>query len=85
MRAALENYALEHDGGFPTDLGYLLERGDGSPGYLAGRTKLCNDPWRHPYLYELCAQGRGFRLASLGQDGLPGGSDEAADLVLLSR
>lgn len=44
------------------------------------RQKVPNDPWGHPYQYRSPAEGHEFEVSSLGKDGRPGGSDEAADL-----
>ena len=46
-------------------------------GHLEGG--IPTDPWNRPYLYE--AEGRSFRVATLGADGQPGGEGEDADLV----
>ena len=39
-----------------------------------------NDPWGNPYLYRHPGQHGDFDLSSLGKDGLPGGTGEAADI-----
>ena len=40
------------------------------------------DPWGNDYQYRVPGDdGRPFTLASLGQDGQLGGSDDAADIV----
>ncbi len=39
-----------------------------------------NDPWGHPYLYTQPGEHGEFDLLSLGKDGQPGGTGEAADL-----
>jgi general secretion pathway protein G len=42
-----------------------------------------NDPWNRPYQYRIPGgAGREFDLSSLGSDGQPGGSGEAADIAL---
>ncbi len=41
-----------------------------------------NDPWGHPYVYRNPgSQGAAFDIVSLGSDGQPGGSGEAADIT----
>jgi hypothetical protein len=40
-----------------------------------------NDPWGHPFLY--ASTGRGYRLTCQGADGAPGGSADAADLIVV--
>ena len=39
------------------------------------------DPWGRPYQYRSPGQHGEFDLLSLGKDGQPGGSDEAADIT----
>lgn len=39
-----------------------------------------NDPWGRPYLYKQPGQHGEYDLSSLGADGQPGGSGEAADV-----
>lgn len=38
------------------------------------------DPWGRPYLYRYPGQNREYDLISLGKDGQPGGTGEAADI-----
>lgn len=39
------------------------------------------DPWGRPYLYRVPGtEGRDFDITSLGKDGAPGGSGDAADI-----
>jgi general secretion pathway protein G len=53
---------------------------DGSPG-IAALEKSPKDPWGHPYLYEVPAEGCA-KATCLGNDGQPGGEGEAADTVV---
>lgn len=39
-----------------------------------------NDPWGNPYQYRLPGEHGEFDLLSLGKDGQPGGTAEAADI-----
>lgn len=39
------------------------------------------DPWGRPYIYAIPGQHGEYELASYGQDGQPGGKDEAADIT----
>jgi general secretion pathway protein G len=39
------------------------------------------DPWGRPYLYRYPGEHREYDLMSLGKDGQPGGSGEAADVT----
>ena len=41
------------------------------------------DPWGHPYVYKLAANGRDADVLSYGADGQPGGVGDAADISLL--
>ena len=46
--------------------------------------KLPDDPWGHPYQYAVPGEGgQPFALFSLGADGQPGGSGDAADIGIL--
>lgn len=38
------------------------------------------DPWGRPYIYRAPGAQREFEIISLGKDGLPGGTGDAADL-----
>lgn len=50
--------------------------------YLEDR--LPDDPWGHPYQYAMPGEGgQPFALFSLGADGQPGGSGDAADIGIL--
>jgi len=42
------------------------------------------DPWGSDYLYRPSADGRGYRLQCLGSDGVPGGSGDDVDLVVIN-
>jgi len=46
-------------------------------GYLK---RLPDDPWGHPYQYALPGEHGPFDIYSLGADGVPGGTDENADI-----
>lgn len=39
------------------------------------------DPWDHPYQYKAPGEHGDYDLYSLGNDGQPGGADEAADIT----
>ena len=82
---ALDQYRLD-TGRYPsTDLGLkaLVERPTNEPKwqgpYLAKAIPL--DPWGNPYQYIQPGQHGEYDLWSFGQDGQPGGSDEAADVT----
>lgn len=89
LGAALDAYRLDN-GRYPTTeqgLAALWEEPIGEPRptswrgpYL--RKRVPPDPWGNPYLYVHSGerQPRGYDLASLGADGLPGGEGEDADI-----
>lgn len=45
------------------------------------RAQIPPDPWGHPYVYRSPGQQSDFDLVSYGQDGQPGGTGEAQDVV----
>ena len=88
--AALELYRLDM-GGYPTEsqgLDALVERprdaraaGRWSGPYLTDAAGL-TDPWSNPYGYARPGpDGKPYTITSLGADGAPGGSGEAADIA----
>jgi general secretion pathway protein G len=48
------------------------------------RDTLLNDPWSRPYLYQSRDGGGSFAISTLGSDGVAGGTDDKADLVVSS-
>ena len=76
---ALDDYAVNHGGRYPDRLSVLLEEGPESTlGKRPGGLPL--DEWGRPYLYRAPVESRDPCVYTLGRDGLPGGSDEDADL-----
>lgn len=71
----------EDTGNWPADLEALTLPGGNGP-YM--RDKDINDPWGHPVVYRIAADGRGFALAILGRDGRVGGVGPDADTALAS-
>lgn len=51
------------------------------PGKLSD---LPDDPWGRPFLYRVTGAGRGYRLECHGEDGVPGGDGDDADLVVVN-
>lgn len=45
------------------------------------RKTVPNDPWGNPYLYSAPGEHGEYDLSSLGKDGQPGGTDDAADIT----
>lgn len=85
--SALDLYRLDV-GRYPSQgegLTALFERPAGASRwngpYLKG-AGMPADPWDNPYVYRVPGtQGRDYDLISLGSDGSPGGSGDAADLI----
>jgi general secretion pathway protein G len=89
LEKALDQYRLDV-GSFPsTEMGLAaldtrpqnLEKWAGP--YL--KKSVPPDPWDRPYLYRSPGEHGDYDLSSLGSDGQPGGSGEAADLNNWSR
>ncbi len=88
MRAladALDQYRLDV-GGYPSTEQGLASLYEQPPGeerwqgpYL--RSAVPKDPWGHPYQYRHPGEHGEFDLMSLGKDGRPGGTGEAADIL----
>ena len=81
---ALDQYRLD-TGHYPqTELGLsaLVVRPPNEPKwsgpYLAKAVP--PDPWGHPYIYKAPGDHADYDLSSLGKDGQPGGTGEAADI-----
>jgi general secretion pathway protein G len=84
LEKALDQYRLD-TGRYPSaELGLkaLIERPQNEPRwngpYLRKGVPL--DPWGKPYLYRIPGEKSDFELVSLGKDGQPGGTGEAADI-----
>lgn len=91
LENAVEQYRMENRR-YPTTeqgLSALVVRPSSPPepiryppgGYLR-RTKLPDDPWGQPYQYSAPGQNNphSFDIWSLGSDGAPGGTGDAADI-----
>lgn len=85
LEQALDQYRLDA-GHYPTTeqgLAALMtkpgnEQKWGGP-YL--KKNVPQDPWGRPYLYKSPGEHGEYDLYSLGKDGQPGGTDEAADIT----
>lgn len=88
MRAlsdALDQYRLDV-GGYPSTeqgLASLTAQPSGEERWQGPylRSAVPKDPWGNPYQYRHPGEHGEFDLISLGKDGRPGGTGEAADLV----
>jgi general secretion pathway protein G len=81
---ALDQFRIDV-GRFPTSaegLGVLIERPPGATKWSGPYLKkgVPNDPWGRPYQYRAPGQKGDYDIVSLGKDGLPGGSEENADI-----
>ena len=84
IEKALDQYRLD-TGHYPTQesgLGALIKRPANEPRWDGPYLKsdLPNDPWGKPYIYKIPSERGDFDLMSLGKDGAPGGTGEAADI-----
>jgi general secretion pathway protein G len=81
---ALDHYRLDTGHYPPTELGLsaLVTRPQNEPKwagpYLAKAVP--SDPWGRPYIYKSPGEHGDYDLLSLGKDGQPGGTGEAADI-----
>jgi general secretion pathway protein G len=84
----LDMYRLD-TGTYPTTeqgLGALIANPTGVAGWNGPYVKgdqVPNDPWSRPFQYRNPSQrpGQSYDLFSLGSDGAPGGTGEAADVI----
>lgn len=90
LEQALDLYRLD-TGGYPTTqqgLQALIRDPGGVRGwrgpYLDAAT-VPTDPWGRPYVYRMPGERGAYDLLSLGADGAPGGSGEAADVASTRR
>jgi general secretion pathway protein G len=90
FKSALDLYRLDV-GRYPTTqqgLGALLVNPQNIPGwkgpYLDAKS-LPKDPWSNAYIYQSPGQHGDYDLTSLGADGAPGGTGDAADVTSWQR
>lgn len=84
LEKALEQYRLD-TGHFPTQeqgLNAIFKKPANEPRWDGPYLKkeLPLDPWGKPFIYKIPGDKGDFDLMSLGKDGAPGGTGEAADL-----
>ncbi len=86
FRQALETFRM-HAGRYPSTQEGLEALQTQPPGLASWRGPYLargvpKDPWGNPYVYKSPGdQGREFDILSLGSDGQPGGTGEAADVA----
>jgi general secretion pathway protein G len=82
---ALDQYRLDTGHYPPTDLGLnaLVIRPANEPKWIGPylAKAVPNDPWGRPYQYKSPGEHGDYDLWSLGKDGQPGGTAEAADIT----
>ena len=84
IEKSLEQYRLD-TGHFPTQeqgLSAVVKKPANEPRWDGPYLKkeLPLDPWGRPFIYKIPGDRGEFDLVSLGKDGAPGGTGEAADL-----
>jgi general secretion pathway protein G len=87
LKQAVTSYMLDFKGQPPSSLEDLIAppsntgNSEWKGPYLADATKVPDDPWGNPYVYETPGPaGQEFEIRSFGADGREGGTGEAADL-----
>jgi general secretion pathway protein G len=84
LEKALDQYRLDTGRYPPTELGLtaLVDKPAAEPKWAGPylRKAVPLDPWGKPYMYKVPGEKGDFDLVSLGKDGQPGGSGEAADI-----
>jgi general secretion pathway protein G len=77
---AVEHYRIDNNS-YPSDAQGLqilaAPSATGTGGYIK---KLPADPWKRPYIYVFPGQHGAFDIATLGADGVAGGTGENADI-----
>lgn len=81
LSTALDTYRLDV-GNYPESLAELrVGKAPGWDGPYLPR-ELPNDPWAHPYVYQVGSQdGKPYTLKSFGKDGRQGGEGDNEDIV----
>ena len=80
IKEALDAYAMQHGGEYPTSLDPLVAPDEHGRRYL-NQTKVPKDPWREAYGYKPPGPGQPQpRAFTLGADGVPGGTGDDADI-----
>lgn len=84
LEKALDQYRLD-TGHYPSQdqgLAAIIKKPANEPRWEGPYLKkeLPMDPWGRPFVYKIPGERGDFDLVSLGKDGVPGGTGEAADL-----
>jgi len=80
ISSAIEDYQINNAGRAPDSLEELITPDENGNTYLKGQ-KIPKDPWGIEFQYEPPMPGtRGYRVYSLGKDGVQGGEGENMDV-----
>jgi general secretion pathway protein G len=81
MAEKIQQFEMD-TGSLPNSLDELVSEPGNATGWLGPYAKAgeINDPWNHPFEYQVPGDGQAFDLISLGKDGKPGGSSVDADI-----
>ena len=78
---AVDNFVVLNNGRHPESLEQLVTPDENGETILKGR-KVPQDPWGAAFLYDPPMSGtRGYKVYSLGKDGIPGGEGEDMDIT----
>ena len=87
LESALKNYYLDNATYPSTEQGLLAlveQPATGAPKWKTGgyleKKKVPTDPWGNEYIYLSPGLHGDFDIISYGKDGIPGGTDESADI-----
>jgi len=85
LEKALDQYRLDlgHYPSTEAGLAVLVSKPANEPRWAGPylRKGVPADPWSRPYIYRHPGQQREYEIVSLGKDGQPGGTGEAADIT----
>jgi len=78
---SIDNFVVLNNGRHPESLEQLVTPDENGETFLKGR-KVPADPWGAEFLYDPPMSGtRGYKVYSLGKDGVPGGEGEDMDIT----
>jgi general secretion pathway protein G len=80
ISSAVDAFIVIHFGVAPEGLDELVHPDERGHTLLLGWSEAPRDPWGRPYRYEPLPREPGYRVFTLGRDGVPGGSGEDADI-----
>lgn len=80
IRSALDEYAMNNEGVYPSTLGVLVIP-DGRGHRYLDQVRLPRDPWGREYVY---VPGETVNILTYGRDGIRGGQGDDADIDYFS-